>query len=106
MPLLQWLFAEHGPPLVLKSDNGSAFIAHLMRDAMLEAVVAQLFSPPKHPEYNGTLERSNGTLKTYTHQHAIQEGHPFRWTSEDLEHARQLANTISRPWGCKGRPLY
>ena len=66
---------------------------------MLQAVVAQLFSPPKHPEYNGSLERSNGVLKTYTHQHALQEGHPFRWTSEDLERARQLANTISRPWG-------
>jgi len=68
---------EHGPPLVLKSDNGSAFIAHLTQEAMLRAVVAQLFSPPKPPEYNGPLERSNGVLKTYTHQHALQEGHPF-----------------------------
>ena len=79
--------------------SGSAFIADLTREAMLQAVVAQLFSPTKHPEYNGSLERSNGVLKTYTHQHALQEGHPFRWTSEDLERARQLANTISRPWG-------
>jgi hypothetical protein len=102
VPTLQQLFAEHGPPLVLKSDNGSAFIADLTREAMLQAVVAQLFSPPKRPEYNGALERSNGVLKTYTHQHALQEGHPFRWTSEDLEHARQLANTISRPWGHRG----
>ena len=22
-------------------------------------------------------------------------GHPFRWTSDDVEHARQLANTIA-----------
>jgi hypothetical protein len=102
VPTLRQLFAEHGPPLVLKSDNGSAFIAHLTREAMLQAIVAQLFSPPKRPQYNGALERSNGVLKTYTHQHAIQEGHPFRWTSEDLEHARQLANTISRPWGHRG----
>ena len=28
---LQWLFLEHGPPLVLKSDNGSGFIAEAMR---------------------------------------------------------------------------
>ncbi|MGO9115735.1 MAG: hypothetical protein ACLP9L_41545 [Thermoguttaceae bacterium] len=27
---LQWLFLEHGPPLVLKSDNGSGFIAQTM----------------------------------------------------------------------------
>lgn len=102
VPLLRRLFDEHGPPLVLKSDNGSAFIAHRTRETMLAAVVAQLFSPPKRPEYNGALERSNGMLKTYTHQHAIHQGHPFRWTSGDLEHARQLANTISRPWGHRG----
>ena len=29
-------------------------------------------------------------------------GHPFRWTSDDVDHARQLANTISRPWGAGG----
>jgi len=97
--ILGQLFAEHGPPLVLKSDNGSAFIAQLTQEAMLLAVVAQLFSPVRRPQYNGALERSNGVLKTYTHQHAIHQGHPFRWTSEDLEHARGLANTISRPWG-------
>jgi hypothetical protein len=48
------------------------------------------------------LERSNSTLKTYTHQQAVCQGHPFRWTSEDLDKARQLANTISRPWGHEG----
>jgi len=102
VPLLGQLFAEYGPPLVLKSDNGSAFIAHLTREALLKVVVEQLFSPSRCPAFNGTIERSNGVMKTYTHQHAIQEGHPFRWTSEDLEHARQLANTISRPWGHEG----
>jgi transposase InsO family protein len=99
LAVLQQLFRLYGPPLVLKSDNGSAFIADLMHDALDEQSVSQLFSPPRRPQYNGALERSNGTLKTYTHQHAVSSGHPFRWTSEDLEHARQLANTISRPWG-------
>jgi hypothetical protein len=56
------LFVEHGRPLVLKSDNGSAF-----------------------------LELSNGVLKTYTVSTPIHRGHPFRWTSEDLEHARGSA---------------
>jgi hypothetical protein len=102
LPVLQELFTEHGAPLVLKSDRGSAFIALATRTAMLASVVAQLFSPPGQPQYNGALERSNGVLKTYTHQHALSEGHPFRWTSDDLEHARQLANTVSRPWGHRG----
>ena len=96
------LMAEHGAPLTLKSDNGSAFASELFRRAMLRAEAVQLFSPPRRPAYNGALERSNGVNKIYTHQHAIHQGHPLRWTSADLEHARTLANTISRPWGMKG----
>jgi len=102
LPILRRLFAEHGPPLVLKSDNGSAFISAAIRSSMLAEVVAQLFSPPRRPQYNGALERSNGTHKLYTQQHAAIEGHPYRWSSDDLEHARHLANTISRPWGRTG----
>jgi transposase InsO family protein len=102
LPLLWQLFGEHGPPLVLKSDNGSAFIADLLTDFLATRQVSQLFSPARQPRYNGALERSNGTLKTYTGLHAIREGHPLRWTSDDVEHARQLANTISRPWGHQG----
>jgi hypothetical protein len=52
--------------------------------------------------YNGAVERANGVLKTYTQQHAAAEAHPFRWTSDDVEAARQLANTMSRPWGYRG----
>jgi transposase InsO family protein len=102
LPLLRQLFEEHGPPLVLKSDNGSAFIALVLKESLGTHRVCQLFSPARRPQYNGALERSNGVLKTYTGVHAIHEGHPFRWTSDDLEHASQLANTISRPWGHKG----
>jgi hypothetical protein len=40
--------------------------------------------------------------KTYTHQHAVVEGHPYQWTSADLDAARHLTNTISRPWGARG----
>lgn len=102
LPLLEQLFEEHSAPLVLKSDNGSAFIAEQLRGAMRAEEIAQLFSPPRRPSYNGALERSNGVLKTYTHQHAMAEGHPFRWTSDDLQRARELANMISRPWGHRG----
>jgi len=102
LPLLEQLFLEHGAPLVLKSDNGSAFIAELLTEFLTAKQVSQLFSPARRPQYNGALERSNGVLKTYTGLHAIREGHPFRWTSDDVEQARQLANTISRPWGRQG----
>ena len=84
--------------MVLKHDNGSAFLAAVTQQEMIDALVAQLFSPPGQPQYNGAVERGNGVLKTYTHLHAQNAGHPLRWTSEDVEHAQELANTISRPW--------
>ena len=102
LPVLQQLFTLYGPPLVFKHDNGSAFLAAVTQQALTQALVAQLFSPPGQPQYNGAVERGNGVLKTYTHQHAQNAGHPFRWTSDDVEHAQQLANTISRPWGAGG----
>ncbi len=91
-------------PLVFKHDNGSAFLAAVTEQALTEALVTQLFSPPGQPQFNGGAERGNGVLKTYTHQHAQNAGHPFRWTSDDVEHAQQLANTLSRPWAPADSP--
>ena len=99
---LERLFLEHGPPLIVKSDNGSAFIAEKFGALLEKYHVTPLFSPPRRPQYNGALERSNGTLKTYTQLRAETQGHPLRWTSDDVESARQLANTVSRPWGHTG----
>jgi hypothetical protein len=84
---------------VIKSDNGPAFVAEVMQAMLQTQQLGQLFSPAGRPQYNGALERSNRTLKTYTDQQAVAQGHPLRWTSTDLEAARQLANTITRPWG-------
>ena len=64
--------------------------------------VLALFSPPRLPKYNGALERSNTTLKVYTHTSAVSDGHPFRWTSDDLAQAVIVANEFTRPWGAKG----
>jgi hypothetical protein len=96
------LFDEHGAPLVVKCDNGSAFISDAFQAFLAERGVLLLYSPPRKPAYNGAVERANGVLKTYTQQHAAAEAHPFRWTSDDVEAARQLANTMSRPWGYRG----
>jgi hypothetical protein len=101
-PILEALFQEHGAPLVLKNDNGSAFVADTLRQDVRREEIAQLFSPPHCPSYNGAVERSNDVMKTYTHHHAVSAGHPHTWKSADLEHARQLANTIGRPWGEHG----
>ncbi len=96
------LFRQFGPPLVIKCDNGSAFIALAIFEWLTSLGMVLLYSPPHLPQYNGGLERSNGTLKTYTGLHATRAGHPFQWTCEDVEQARQLANRLSRPWGPRG----
>jgi len=99
---LTLLFTIHGAPLVLKSDNGSAFIAeetlHLLRTWQVEV----LFSPPRTPSYNGAVEAGNGSLKTRTENQAESAGRPGQWTSADLQAARLRANA-SRPRRLKGR---
>jgi transposase InsO family protein len=99
---LDALFAVHGPPLVLKCDNGGAFRAHLTKRYMLDRDVFTLYSPPYCARYNGACERSNRTLKEWTAQIADQAGRADFWTSDDLLLARLRANRLSRPWGPGG----
>jgi transposase InsO family protein len=99
---LQWLFLEHGPPLVLKSDNGSGFISAAMRRFLDRWQVRPLFSPPYTPEYNGSIEAGNGALKTRTHEEAARQGRGGRWTADDAEVARRMANELTYPHGPLG----
>src|SRR4051794_40312674 len=59
-----WLFHEHGAALVLKSDNGAAFISEPLRRFLDGSPARLLLSPPYTPEYNGSIEAGNGALKT------------------------------------------
>jgi hypothetical protein len=96
------LFLEHGPPLVFKSDNGSAFIAAETLALLAEHAVVALFNPARRPQYNGGCERGGGILKGYTYQVAFNAGRPDACLPADLEQARQLTNRLSRPWGRRG----
>jgi transposase InsO family protein len=96
------LFAVLGAPLVLKSDNGSAFRAEHLKGFLRRWQVWALYSPPGEPGYNGAIEASIGSLKTRTQFEAYRNGHPGAWTSSDLEQARQLANTLARPRATHG----
>jgi transposase InsO family protein len=100
--VLQWLFLEHGPPLVLKSDNGSGFIAEAMRRFLDRWEVRPLFSPPYTPEYNGSIEAGNGALKTRTQDEAARQGRDGPWTADDVEAARRMANETTYPHGPLG----
>ena len=97
------LFATHGPPLVMKCDNGPGFRAHLTKQFLLNRDVFTLYSPPYCARYNGACERANRTLKELTEHIADQAGRPRFWSSEDLLAARRRVNRLSRPWGPAGQ---
>jgi transposase InsO family protein len=99
---LRMLFTLHGAPLVLKSDNGSAFISHVLHSLLDRWQVVPLFSPPRMPEYNGACEAGIGAMQVRTFSLAAQAGRCVLWTSEDLEAARQQANTFYRPGSHRG----
>jgi len=99
---LKMLFRQHGPPLVVKSDNGSGFIAGETRKLLVKWRVRHLRSPPEWPEYNGACEAGIGSMKARTHHRAAQNGHPGEWSCDDVEAARLQANQTARPWGLRG----
>jgi transposase InsO family protein len=99
---LELLFTIHGPPLVLKSDNGSAFIASATQRLLRTWQVWPLFSPPGCPAYNGACEASIRWLKCWTAQLAARRGHADAWTKEDVEAAQHHANTALRAWRTHG----
>jgi hypothetical protein len=102
LPELTLLFTVYGAPLVLKSDNGSAFRAGRLKALLRRWQVWPLYSPPGAPWYNGAIEASIGSLTTRTHYLAWRAGHDEGWTSADVEQARELANTTARPRGPRG----
>jgi transposase InsO family protein len=96
------LFALYGAPLVLKSDNGSAFGAAGTLALLEAAGVVALFAPPRLPRYNGSIEAGIGSLKTRTECQASRGGHPGEWTWEDVAAAQAAANETARPRGPSG----
>ena len=96
---LEALFVEHGPPLVIKSDNGSPFIADETTELLAGRGVVHLLSPPYTPQYNGACEAGIGGLKTRTHEQAALAGRPGHWTADDVEAARCIGNELHRPYG-------
>jgi transposase InsO family protein len=99
---LAGLFAEHGPPLVLKSDNGSHFTGGGVVELLAAQRVAHLLSPPHWPRYNGAIEAGIGALKDRTAARAARAGHPGFWTPDDTAGARAEGAVLARPRGPAG----
>ena len=99
MLALKALLRQHGVPLVIKTDNGSAFIAMEMEDFLEQQEVYHLLSPPRIPSYNGACEAGIGSLKTRAHHESARHDRPGEWTCDDVEAARLRSNETSRPGG-------
>ena len=96
--VVESLFAAHGLPLVVKSDNGSAFKDQGFTDLLKQHRVVPLLSPPRTPRYNGSCEATNRHGKVRT-DHFAQRNHGGRWTTAAFEAARRQANELLRPKG-------
>jgi len=96
------LFAEHGQPLVMKTDNGGPFRADETKELLGRQGVIPLFSPKHRPSYNGGVERANAQLAGYQEAMAEFRGRKAGPTREDAETARRLANEMARPAGWRG----
>jgi transposase InsO family protein len=99
---LDILFASHGAPLVLKSDNGGHFACPDVQDLLQSHQVECLFSPPRWPRYNGAIEAGIGAMKNRTDDRAARAGHAKYWNSDDAAGALAEANALSRPRGANG----
>jgi transposase InsO family protein len=99
LPVLEVLVLQHGPPLVLKSDNGSAFISHPFAEWLAAWQIVPLFSPVRMPRYNGACEAGIGGMKRRTELVAARYDRLLDWTCDDLFAALQWANEDHYPHG-------
>jgi putative transposase len=60
---LSTLFSSHGVPHSLRSDNGSEFIAHLMKNYLVESGSSASYIDPGKPWQNGIVESFHGKLR-------------------------------------------
>ncbi len=100
--LYERLFAEHGPPLILKSDNGGQFKADETKAILAIYDVLPLYSPKRHPQYNGGIERSHGPMVGYQEALAQFHNRPAGPILADAAAALQIANDQTHPHGWRG----
>jgi transposase InsO family protein len=60
---LETLFARHGKPKVLRSDNGREFVAASLQEWLAAQGVQQAFIERGSPQQNPYVERFNGTMR-------------------------------------------
>ena len=71
---LEQLFERHGPPLVLKRDNGPNLNHQAVDEVLRRYLVVPLNSPPHYPPYNGGMEHAVRELKTLLVEKILDRG--------------------------------
>ena len=102
LAVLESLVSQQGPPLVLKSDNGSAFISQPFAAWLAAWQIVPLFSPVRMPRYNGACEAGIGGMKRRTELVAARHGRFVDWSCDDLFAALVWANEDHYPHGLTG----
>jgi transposase InsO family protein len=96
---LQQLFLPHGPPLVLKRDNGSHLNQPAVDEVLARYLVMPLNSPPPYPPYNGGRECAGREMKTPLVEKILAAGPPSE--SQVQAWAEVLAHELNhRSRGC------
>lgn len=93
---LEQLIERHGPPLVLKADNGSAFISEAVAAWCERHGITLLHSPVRCPRFNGTCEVSGRWAKQRAAAAALQRGSAEQLCQADLDCAITLQGTLPR----------
>ena len=93
---LRALFATHGIPDTIVSDNGTPFVSAEMREFLSANGVRQITSSPYHPASNGLAERAVQTCKA-----ALKK---MVGNSLDTKLQRVLLNYRTTPQGTTGVP--
>lgn len=99
LQVLESLVLAHGPPLVLKSDNGSAFLSAEFGTWLDRWQIVPLLSPVRMPRFNGACEAGIGAAKRRTEYLAARHGRDLHWSANDLYAAQLWANTEHYPGG-------
>lgn len=94
--VLATLIEKHGAPLVLKLDNGSAFIAKRFGSFCRRHGITLLHSPVRRPRWNGTCEVSGRWAKARAHAAARLRGSPGQLCQEDLDQAVTFTGLMPR----------
>lgn len=92
LAILEALVRVHGPPLVLKSDNGSAFTSQACGEWLKRWGITSLFSPVRMPRYNGACEAGIGAAERRTEQIAARYNRHGHWSADDLFAAQCWGN--------------